>query len=323
MYQFLISIIRYINSLVNNYGIAIIIFTLLIRIILFPLNLKSRISMKKMSSLNPKTQELQRKYGNDKEKLNMKIQELYRKEGVNPLSGCLPMLLSFPILIIMFNAMRIVANEETIKQVFSFVTGEKPVYEGFLWIKNLWMPDSPFYPQAPTVDMIRTISLNEWQSVFNALPLASQEMVKQAIPNIQFTNQADLLAAVSTALNAIPQYVESTSILSGWENINLFIAKMSVFRYSNGFLILPVLAASTQYISTLFMPQQPTAQEGAPNTSFMKWFFPLFSAWICLSYNAIFALYWVAANLFSIVENLIMNKFIVNSEDSQEIKNEQ
>lgn len=309
MNQFLANIIHAINGVVHSYGISIIIFTFLIRLVLYPLNLKGRIGMRKMSDIAPKTQALQKKYANDKEKLNAKTQELYKKEGVNPLSGCLPMLLSFPILIIMFNAMRQVANVQLIEQVFSIILGKEVNYEGFLWIKNLWMPDSPFYPTAPTLNMLKLVGINEWQSAFNALSQVDQQALMTAIPNLSFDNLQSLTETVSTVLANNAQYIANTQTLPGWENINLFIAKMSVFKHYNGLLVLPLLAAASQFLSAKFMPQQPQ-QEGAPNTSFMTWFFPLFSAYICLNYNASFALYWVAANIFSAFETMIMNKYL-------------
>ena len=94
-----------------------------------------------MSDLQPQISKLQKKYANDKEKLNQKTAELYRKEHISPLSGCLPMLLSFPVLIAMFGAMRMVANTELAKQTIDLVVdgtadrpglalGEKPLDAG-------------------------------------------------------------------------------------------------------------------------------------------------------------------------------------------------
>ncbi|HHV64001.1 MAG TPA: YidC/Oxa1 family membrane protein insertase [Peptococcaceae bacterium] len=80
------------------YGVAIIIFTILIKILTYPLTWKQMTSMRKMTALQPKMQELQRKYGHDKAKLNQKIMELYSKEKVNPYAGCLPILVQLPIL---------------------------------------------------------------------------------------------------------------------------------------------------------------------------------------------------------------------------------
>ena len=94
-----------------------------------------------MSDLQPQISKLQKKYAGDKEKLNQKTAELYRKEHISPLSGCLPMLLSFPVLIAMFGAMRMAANMELAKQTIDFVLTGEQINQGWLWVKNLWMPD--------------------------------------------------------------------------------------------------------------------------------------------------------------------------------------
>ena len=111
MTGYFVALLTWINNLVGNYGWSIVVFTLLIRLVLLPLDIKSKKSMRAMTAIQPKVQALQKKYANDKEKLNQKTMELYRKEHVSPTAGCLPMLISLPILWIMFSAMRTLGNE--------------------------------------------------------------------------------------------------------------------------------------------------------------------------------------------------------------------
>ena len=99
-------IIELIYNFIPNYGVALILFTILIKLIILPLNLKSQRSMVKQQKLMPQLQELQRKYANDKEKLNKEMMELYQANGANPASGCLPMLLQFPIIIGLFQVIQ-------------------------------------------------------------------------------------------------------------------------------------------------------------------------------------------------------------------------
>ena len=115
MNEFLANIISGINSVVHSYGWSIIIFTVLVKLLVMPLDYKSRKSMRRMTAVQPQMEKLQKKYANDKEKLNQKMAELYRKEGVSPMSGCLPMLISMVILMVMWGAMRLVANTELVK----------------------------------------------------------------------------------------------------------------------------------------------------------------------------------------------------------------
>jgi len=95
----LLYILKYLNKATHNYGLAIIILTIIIKIIFFPLTHKSYKSMKAMKDLQPKMMALKNKYKNDKERLNRETMSLYRTNKVNPLGGCLPLLVQFPIFI--------------------------------------------------------------------------------------------------------------------------------------------------------------------------------------------------------------------------------
>ena len=99
-------IIEFIYNFIPNYGVALILFTILIKLLILPLNLKSQRSMVKQQKLMPQIQELQKKYANDKEKLNKEMMELYQANGANPATGCLPLLLQFPIIIGLFQVIQ-------------------------------------------------------------------------------------------------------------------------------------------------------------------------------------------------------------------------
>ena len=139
---FFMNALNWIYGWVGNYGWAVVIFTLLTRLVLMPLDVKSRRSMRATTRIQPKVQALQKKYANDKDKLNQKMMELYKKEHVSPTAGCLPLLLQWPILIFMFTAMRVVANEHTVQMILDLRDGIQPTFQSWLWIKNVFQPDS-------------------------------------------------------------------------------------------------------------------------------------------------------------------------------------
>ena len=112
---------------VGSYGIAIIIFTLIIRVILYPLTAKQTRSMKGMKKLQPKLDKIKEEYEDDKETQQKKVMELYQKNNVNPIAGCLPLILQMAIIIPLFRAI----------QGLEFPPGA----EGFLWIDSLSDPD--------------------------------------------------------------------------------------------------------------------------------------------------------------------------------------
>ena len=120
------AVLDWIYTIVANYGWSIVIFTVLIKVVLMPLDIKNRKGMRKMAQIQPELNKLQKKYANDKQKLQQKQQELMRKERYSPLSGCLPMLVQMPILFAMFGAMRALANEQIVDQVFTFLSGQVP-----------------------------------------------------------------------------------------------------------------------------------------------------------------------------------------------------
>ncbi|MEX2102075.1 MAG: YidC/Oxa1 family membrane protein insertase [Actinomycetota bacterium] len=95
-----------IYDVVGNYGVAIIILTIIVRLILLPLGIKQVRSMHNMQSLQPKIKQLQQKYKGNKQRQQEEVMKLYRESGVNPLSGCWPVLLQFPILIAMYAVLR-------------------------------------------------------------------------------------------------------------------------------------------------------------------------------------------------------------------------
>ena len=102
----LLWILELLYGLIGNYGIAIIVLTLIVKLCLYPLYIKQTKSMAKMSTVQPKMQALQNRYANDKEMLNVKMAELYKEEGFNPMSGCLPMIIQMPIIMGLFALLR-------------------------------------------------------------------------------------------------------------------------------------------------------------------------------------------------------------------------
>ena len=318
----LTGVIQWLYGIIQNHGWSIVVFTLLIRFVLMPLDISSRKGMRRMAKIQPQLTALQKKYANDKAKLQQKQSELMRKEHYNPLSGCLPLLIQMPILFAMFGAMREIANTQVVQQVFTFLQGGVPEYEGWLWVKNIWMADSLFAPQAPDLNTIRLIGFEVWQNVWKALGSGQQELIAQNMAPyleatktlLDFSNAANMEAVrvfIVKAMEETAAYQAQIQLLSGFSNINLILFTLSVYAQFNGLLILPVLAGASQVLMTKINPQaagqQPAAEGQKGMGSFMKYFFPLFSVYICLTSNAAFALYWVVSNLIATAMSYFIN----------------
>ena len=292
-----------IYSLVGNYGWAVLIFTLLIRLVLMPLDIKSRKSMKAMQNVQPKIDELNKKYANDKDKLNQKMADLYKKEKINPLSGCLPMLIQLPILFAMFAVMREVANEETIQMILEIkqnilagIENYQPKLQSLLWIKNVFQPDSFMSTVVPAFG-------STLPEITKASGTVTMEMIEEAKAFLQ-TNEYSAWAA---------NYGNAVAY-----SAPLLMWTITIPKKFNGLFILPIFSAVSQFFTSKFMNagQQSSNAQQASTNKFMQWFFPLFSLWICATSNAAFSIYWMAVNIISIIQSVALNRYF----DKQEAK---
>jgi YidC/Oxa1 family membrane protein insertase len=143
------QILHFFYGIISDYALSIIALTLFIKLLLFPLSISQIRATKKMAAVNPQLKELQAKYKDNKEELNRRQIELYQVNKINPLSGCLPLLIQLPILFALFNVLR-----EPLRYVFSGDTSltDAALAGGFLWISNLSQPDviSNIWANAPT-----------------------------------------------------------------------------------------------------------------------------------------------------------------------------
>lgn len=119
-----------------SYGLAIILFTIIVRIILFPLNMKQTRSQVRMQAVQPEVKKLQEKYKNDPQKSQQEMMKLYKEKGVNPMGGCLPLIIQLPILWALFYVFRNIKPLDP-------STGQA-VTVSFLWMKDLFSHD-PLY----------------------------------------------------------------------------------------------------------------------------------------------------------------------------------
>lgn len=351
--QFLKTILEWVYGLVGNYGWSVILFTLLIRFVLLPLDVRSKRSMRAMNRVNPKIQALQKKYANDKEKLNVKMNELYRKEKINPLAGCLPMLLTLPILFCMFTAMRVVANEETVRMLIEWAShftegGEEalraavasgkdavsnlilswdasvaqgldatfnPQFQSFMWIKNVYQPDSFTSTIMPAVDAIARSGIRVVEGTYLtqdnitiAEAFLASDTYKVLLQNMGGNNFMQLkIPFLFTAF--------TLTIPNSWD---------ALMASANGLFILPILSMVTQFVYTMVTPQpQATSANGQGGTgAFMKWFFPIFSLFICATSSAAFSLYWAVVNIIMIIQQWGVDWYLNKQEAKNNINEE-
>lgn len=125
----LVWVLNFFNALIPNYGVAIILLTILVRLVFWPLTHKSSMGMRKMQEIQPKMKELQKKFKDNPQRLQQETWQLYRDHKVNPLSSCLPMLVQIPVFIALFTVLRSAVELR---------------YAPFLWISDLSEPEALF-----------------------------------------------------------------------------------------------------------------------------------------------------------------------------------
>ena len=147
-------LLQLIYKLVGNYGISLIILTVIVKLVLYPLYAKQIKSTADMSDMSEKAKEIQNRYANDREKMNEEMQKLYAETGFNPMSGGLPMLIQFPIIMGLFALLR---------NPMKYMPTETMMFanhESFLWIKDLAQPDLWILPIAAGLATFFAFSMN-------------------------------------------------------------------------------------------------------------------------------------------------------------------
>ena len=178
-------LLKWIYTLVGNYGIALIILTILVKLVLYPLYAKQIKTTSSMQDISEKTQEIQKKYANDQTRMNEEIQKMYKETGFNPASGCLPMLIQFPIIMGLFALLRNPMQYMPAGSTMIFAN-----HESFLWIKDLAQPDMWILPILAGVATYFSFSQNS-----------------------AMTGQVGPTAGQTKAMNAMMKYIFPLSIL--------------------------------------------------------------------------------------------------------------
>ncbi|MBE6037731.1 MAG: YidC/Oxa1 family membrane protein insertase [Anaerofustis stercorihominis] len=230
MNQLFGSIMRGIYDMVGNYGLAIVVFTLLSKLILLPLSIKQTKTTKLTSMLQPKIQELQKKYAHDQQKQSEELMKLYQKYNFNPMSSCLPLLIQFPIIIGLFNVLR-----QPTEYVF---TPEEyaAINRAFLWIEDL---------SASAIEVIKANGVSIVSALALILPLVN--FFAMILTQKQTSAQTDMSQAGSMgAFMKFMPYLIGYSALSFAQGLSLYWAlstllSMAITAVLNNFLNVEVV----------------------------------------------------------------------------------
>ncbi|NLD48321.1 MAG: YidC/Oxa1 family membrane protein insertase [Clostridiaceae bacterium] len=264
----------YDNIAFHHYGLAIIIFTVIVKVALLPLTIKQQKSSAKMQELQPLMQEIQRKYKNDREKQSQEMMKLYQEHKYNPASGCLPLLFQMPILFSLFYVIK----------------------EPFTYMFNL---------SAEKLEALKKSAV-VGKGLYWQLEVPSNKA--QEILNLKFQME-EIIGPVKFNLAKIPS----------WNPSVLFGSEMSTYL---PLFLIPVLAIVTTYLSTKMMAAKvnKTSQKDENDTAAamqknMMLMAPLMTGFISFQAPAALGLYWLVGNLFQIIQQLFLNKFIIKKKE--------
>lgn len=279
-------LVRLFYNLTNSYGVALILFTLVIKLIMLPFQMKSKKSMMRMSRASGQMQELQKRYAKNQAKLQEEMQKLYEEEGVNPMSGCLWSLIPFPILIALYSIIRQPITHFMMLSKDVLQTVVQSAADAGVNLTNIVMMDKATGTPALKDGLYQLASYGQINLV-----KAVQEM-GLSTPEGWFDMNYNFLGLDLTA--------------TPWEYVKNFTFTWAVI----GVILIPILAGLSQFVfSKLTMKTQPQADAaGGASMKSMMYMMPLMSVYIAFIMPAALGVYWIAQSVFSLIQEAILNK---------------
>lgn len=297
MFQFFANIFGYvlnfIYQFVNNYGLAIILFTLLIKLLMLPLSIKQQKTMKKSTKLQEKMQVLQFKYKNDPEKLNQEMMNLYKEENMSPFSGCLSTILQFVLLISIFYMVRCPLTYMKKMDTNSINT----------YVEQLKQGEKVVSAAYPEIDLIREI-----------------DYLKEKNPeDSNVENLAINMNFLGLDLNKIPQQnlgdwtvyiIPVLYILSTFLSMKMTASMQEKKKKKDVIDVTEDSENGKKEDSKVLVSKEEEYDPMAQTNKMMSWMMPIMSVSISLVAPLGLALYWLVNNIVMMLERIILNKVI-------------
>lgn len=290
-------VIKVIYDIVHNYGLAIILFTIVIKALLLPLNVKSQRAMKKQQKIQPIIAELQKKYANDQTKLQQEMMKVYRENNVSMSGGCMPMLIQMPILIALY---------QVIRTPITYMLNQIP-YNKF---------GDPVY-----IDKVSWL-MNKFTDAGNALSkTATQYLSNGKVTDTLIKYDQIDISTWAVKTNLMPEW----HIDFNFFGLDLSKNPMEAFSHFGDIaanlgivllLIIPILAVLSSVLQNKISMKQSgqdkntgTEQTQSMN-KVMTWMMPLMTGYFALILPAGLGLYWIASGVVQIAQQIILNSYL-------------
>jgi len=297
-----------------NIGLCIILFTLVTKLLMFPLTIKQQKSSKLMSVMQPEIQAIQKKYKGKQDqesmmKMNVETKAVYEKYGTSMTGGCLPMLIQLPIMFALYRVMyNIPAYVSTVRHYFDLIIAKLPsgfasteVFTGLAETHKLAGMD--YSNMDKVVDLLYKLTDRQWGEMTAAFPDIATVVTQTGENAIESINKMQQFFGINiayTPLNVILDFFK------GGSDITVFAMITA--------LLIPILSGLTQWYSTKLMTSaQPQTAEDAPGGNMMKTMnttMPLMSVVFCFSFPVGIGIYWVASSVFQVIQQVGVNAYL-------------
>lgn len=286
----------YAISPAGSLGIAIILFTIFVRVIILPLMINQQRSMKNMQRVQPEIQRIQNKYKNQKDpdsqkQMSIELGEIYKKNKINPLGGCLPLIIQMPVFFALFRVLQMagtyISRLHDIYNQLAVQVMKIPGYEGILQeiVKErprLQVNENTLNTVEGLRSILSQLTTSEWNKLTESFQGIPQTLIQQK-------DNIEIFLGISL--------VDTPSDLMGQGVIIAVI-------------LLTVIAGLTTYLSSKVMTSgtQQQNDQAAQTQKTMNIIFPFLTAWMTYTLPAGLGIYWITSNIFQIVQQLAINK---------------
>ncbi len=261
-------------KLFNNYALALLGYALITKLVLFPLSMRQQKNSLNMVRLRPYQDALKKKYGNNQEKYNMELQKLYQREGYNPMSSCLPLLIQLPLIFLVYSIVRHPITYVYYGEFFTSNTAQR-VYDLALKAQNL--------PQAV-------------QKVVDTITADPGKLSQISNYELQIYNASSEISIAGDKLFGLID-------LSGTPSQDVW----------SWMLLIPILAGLTGYLASWIsqkfnaLTQDPAQQNGCSG-KMMIYMMPLMTVYFCFTFNCALGWYWIIGNILGVAQSFILHK---------------
>lgn len=324
---------------IPNIGLAIILFTIVVNLLMLPLTVKQQKFSKLSAKMNPEIQAINAKYKGKKDQESMmahstELQAVYAKYGVSQSGTCVQLLIQIPILFALYNVIRAMPAYVTkIGDTFRVLAAKIMEVDGGAFLQNPVVNGETVNTITNTVKMYGKAMTNGNVSngivdVLNKLSSSDLSLVSEhyGLANLT-TAQGELILSNDTTRGLIDTYNNFLGLNMGDSPWNLITSAMAVGAIGIviGAVMIPLLSAVTQWINVKLMPQQENKGDDQASTMMqsmktMNMVMPIMSAWLCFTLPAGMGLYWITGSVVRGIQQIVINKYFDRVDFDEVIK---